>query len=86
MKIDVAKNVGKAGKYMEAYKEGGDAAVRDLMDDEQLRYAEYLMTAHGWDEYMALQRAYIWGYDPQPYDYSVRGPVDETEPRSAFFS
>lgn len=48
------------------------------------RYARHLVEVYGWDCRMAIQRAYIFGYDSIPYSYKEKRPILETRTKKSF--
>ena len=70
--------------YMQAENENGLPGAFALLDDTRKRYAKYLVARYRYPVRIALQTAYINGYDIWPYDYRTRGLVHEGTPREAF--
>lgn len=76
-----ASNVSRAKRYVEA----NDLNERwGLLCKWRKRYARYLVRKYGYTVHMAVQRAFIFGYDPWPYDYREMRCVMEETPRSRF--
>lgn len=48
------------------------------------RCARHLVEVYGCDARMAIQRAYIFGYDFMPYSYKEKRPIMETRTKKCF--
>ena len=55
-----------------------------LLNDEQKKYAAYLVKTYGYPVMIAVQQAYLIGYDSWPYDYKAGHVVTEATPRETF--
>lgn len=54
----------------------------NLLSKPRKRYASYLVRRYAYPVNMAIQRAYIFGFDSWPYDHRVKRCVrDDTDPR-----
>lgn len=49
-----------------------------LLDAKEKAYAAYLVKRYGYPVNIAIQRAYILGFDAHPYDYRTRRATTET--------
>lgn len=56
----------------------------DLLNENQRIYAYYLVHRYGYRVEMAVQRAYLHGYDSWPYNYKLGHPVREPRSREFF--
>lgn len=78
------KAITRTEKYMKALMDGRELGVWRLMSKARKKYARYLVENYGYSVHMAIQRAYIWGFDSWPYDYRNSCPVQETRTRASF--
>lgn len=83
------KTITRTGKYLHAVAEGrkdGTELVKTwaLCSKARKRYARHLVEVYGWDARMAIQRAYIFGYDFMPYNYKEKCPIMETRTKKSF--
>lgn len=76
-KGETMKATTKATKYARAYVTGGLPATWQMLSKNQKSYARYLVRAYGYPVSIAIQRAYIFGYDVYPYDYRAGTNVPE---------
>ena len=82
MKIkDYSDEIARATEYLRAVN---NMEAWSQMSEAQKKYAAYLAEAHGWGLDMAIQRSFIFGYDPAPYDYRSGCIVKEDVPKEEF--
>lgn len=74
----------RVAKYIKALCEGREAAVWDIMSKPRRRYARYLVERYGYTTHMALQVAYIHGFDEWPYDYRSHSCAREGRAAKSF--
>lgn len=66
--------------------DGGLQRAWALLSKPRKRYARYLVERYAYPVRIALQTAYINGFDRWPYDYRIRKCVlDETDPKTFGF-
>ena len=72
----------KASTRALKYVKAGNLVGRwRLLSKARKAYAKYLVERYGYTAHMAIQSAYIFGYDPYPYDHRARRCVmEEFEP------
>lgn len=80
----IKSNMSKSAKYLKAFREGGNNEAWNLLNKAQKKYAEHLVSKWAYDTELAIQCAYIWGYDKHPYDHRAQEVVEETMPMEAF--
>lgn len=75
------KTTTRAFKYLKA----GNLNNRwNMLSKVRKRYANYLVKQYGYPVVIAIQQAYIFGYDAWPYDYHSRECVHESCTRGSF--
>lgn len=76
------KAVDRASKYIGAK----DLADRwGLLCKWEKRYVKHLVKTYGYPVSIAIQHAFIFGWDKFPYDYRSGKPVVETTPKKRFY-
>lgn len=79
----LAASIGEGGLPQ---SEGSLTRTWALLSKPRKRYARYLVERYAYPVQMAIQRAYLQGFDRWPYDHRARRCVrDETDPRSFGF-
>lgn len=73
--------ISRAANYVKA---GTLVRCWGLLNKAQKRYARHLVSKYAYPVQMAIQRVYIFGYDPRPFDYRKQECVTEDVPASAF--
>ncbi len=71
-------------KYIRADKAGGLNACYNLLSKTRKKYVRYLVARYGYPVRIAVQRAYIFGFDAWPYDYRAGHIEHETMAREYF--
>lgn len=75
------KKINKIARYFSA---DNLASRWDLLNENQRIYAYYLVHRYGWRVKMAMEWAYLHGYDNWPYNYKLGHPVREPRSREFF--
>lgn len=75
------KTTTRAGRYLKA---GNINNVWNMCSKAQKRYAAHLVSDYGYPVRIALQTAYIHGYDVFQYDYRAQSPVREQRKASYY--
>lgn len=75
----LAASIGEGGLPQSA---GSLTRTWSLLSKPRKRYASYLVRRYAYPVHMAIQRAYIFGFDHWPYDYRAKQCVrDDTNPK-----
>lgn len=75
------KNITRTGKYLKARTLVNQWA---LCSKARKAYAKHLVTDYGWPVKMAVQHAYIFGYDKWTFDYRSNCAVVDSRSASSF--
>ena len=83
------KTITRTGKYLHAIAEGRKDGSELVLAwapcaNPRKRFARLLGEVYGRDTRMAIQRAYIFGYDSIPYSYKEKRPIMETRTKKSF--
>ena len=78
------KGKDKMIEYMRAYRTGGINGTWSLLSKERKRYARYLVERYGYRVTLAIQRAYLFGFDRWPLDYRIGKCVREKRTADSF--
>lgn len=55
-----------------------------LLSKPRRQYAHYLVDRYAYPVRFAIEYAYIWGYDPYPYDHRAKTATIETDAPKSF--
>lgn len=75
-------SMSKSAKYLEC----GGSLVKEweIMSSAERSYARYLVKRYAYTAKMAIQRAFIFGFDARPYDYRNDTITRETASAAVF--
>ena len=55
-----------------------------LLSKPRKKYAAHLVRRYAYPVRLAVQQAYIWGYNPYPYDHRAKAATTETDAPKSF--
>lgn len=70
----IEKQIGRAKSYLQAKNL---VEQWSLLSDAEKLYAMHLVENYMYPMDIAIQRAYIFGYDKHPFDYKTKEPATE---------
>lgn len=71
-------------RYGKAVNIGGINEAYKLLNKTRKNYARYLVETYGYPVNIAIQSAYVFGFDNYPYDYRSKCPTREKRTRESF--
>lgn len=74
----------RAKKMMRYVKAKTLADKFNLLDETRKKYVRYLVSKYGYTVKIAIQQAYLFGFDVWPYDNRTKRPTRETIDASYF--